>query len=594
MILRIILCALLFCFFHSELNAQRRPKQNGMVKLRDMRGEVYARGRMKDGKKDGTWREYNNWDALNSRKRKLSGVVNYRMDIREGLAIYFLTNGDTASFGQLHNNVCVGQWKIYAESRNGISSIHNYDSLGNKSGWQYEYYPSGKVYLASYFYSPDHFQWVKFTEQGRVVFRICYTIVKGNNILDGDAWYYSEYQAGVYTGYKGNDTDTAAYELQQHKNGIRHGAHRLFSNGKVVFEEYYVDGYLHGHQSGRASNANGMLREVDFVNGKMDGKCLLRTPSRKLFCTSNYRNGIKDGYESYMDTTCNTLLQELWYNKGEIDSTRMLDSVGGTTYERKRLRSGESVFSIREYFANGKVKVQRYEKNGAGDSVETHYHANGQKQLQGKIREGVWDGEVKMWNEKGRLIIRTHTCNGIDTLPEQIWDDNGVKLKSGSPAYEERIKLLPNYIVRYDKNAAYNFPIFCFEQNYEWQRNLRETRKRSSQFYVSSSFPGWDRPGTAPQFQGGEPARMDYFQRNLHYPEMEFEAQVQGLVVLQFTVETDGSIVNVRTLKSASPGLDKETIRVVSAMPPWIPGRENGKPVKKDVIVGVKWMLTQE
>ena len=576
------------------VNAQRRPQQNGMVKLRDMHGEVYARGRLKDGKKEGAWKEYNNWDVSNSRKRKLSGIVNYEMDIREGIAVNFYSNGDTAAIGYYHKNVSVGQWKIYAENSNKLSHIHNYDSIGNKSGWQYEYYPSGKVYLASYFYSPDHFQWVKFTEQGRVVFRICYTIVKGSNILDGDAWYYSEYQSGVYTGFTPTRNDTAAYELQQYKNGIRHGVHRLFSNRKVVLEEFYVNGYLHGHQSGRAADANGLLREVDFVNGKMDGQCILRTYTMKLFSTTNYSNGSKQGYASVRDTLRDVLAQEVWYDQGEIDSTRTMDSAGRITYERKRLRSGEATFSIREYYSNGKVKVQRYEKNGAGDSVETHYHVNGQKQLQGKIRESVWAGEVKVWNEKGGLIIRTHTCNGIDTLPEEIWDDNGVKLKPGTSNYEERIKLLPNYIIRYDKNAPYNFPLFCFEQNYEWQRNLHEMRKSSSQFYVYSSFPGWYRPGIAPQFQGGEAARMDYFQRNLRYPEMEYEAQVQGLVVLQFTVETDGSIVNVRRLKSASPGLDKETIRVVSAMPPWIPGRENGKPVKKDVIVGVKWKLTQE
>jgi len=47
-------------------------------------------------------------------------------------------------------------------------------------------------------------------------------------------------------------------------------------------------------------------------------------------------------------------------------------------------------------------------------------------------------------------------------------------------------------------------------------------------------------------------------------------------------------------VKWDSTGLEKERIRGGSGRPLWIPGRENGKPVKKDVIVGVKWKLTQE
>lgn len=582
------MCLLLFSFVNVSVYAQRRPKQNGMVKLRDMRGEVYARGRMNDGKKDGTWREYHNWDAGSSGKRRLSGIVNYRMDVREGQAVYFLNNGDTASFGQLHNNVCVGQWKIYAENKNGLSSIHNYDSLGNKTGWQYEYYPSGSVYLASYYYSPDHFQWVKFTEQGRVVFRICYTVVKGNNILDGDAWYYFEYQAGVYTGVKVNNTDTAAYELQQHKNGLRHGVHRLFTSGKVVLEEYYVDGYLHGHQSGRASDANGMLREVDFVNGKMDGQCIMRTPSMKLFSTTNYHIGIKHGYATVRDTVRNVILEELWYRNGEIDSTRMVDSAGRATYERKRLRTGESVFSICEYYSNGKTKVQRYEKNGMGDSIETRYYENGQIQLQGKMRESTWDGEVKVWNENGRMIVRAQVCYGRDTLPEMAWSDAGKRLVAGSAEYKERLKLLPAEMGRYDRDARVVFPKIIVEKD----RNSNGSSTKAS----SDATPHWNLPGNVPSFPGGETARLKYFEKQIRYPAMEFENEIQGTVYVEFIVTAEGSIDSVKVLRDVSGtlGLSKEVVRVVSAMPKWNPEMRNGKPVSRRCVIGVQFALYGE
>ena len=79
-----------------------------------------------------------------------------------------------------------------------------------------------------------------------------------------------------------------------------------------------------------------------------------------------------------------------------------------------------------------------------------------------------------------------------------------------------------------------------------------------------------------PSFPGGQAKLMDYLSENIHYPEALAESCVQGRVICTFVVEKDGSISDVKVVKSVDPLLDEEAIRVVSGMPKWYPGKQNG------------------
>lgn len=83
-----------------------------------------------------------------------------------------------------------------------------------------------------------------------------------------------------------------------------------------------------------------------------------------------------------------------------------------------------------------------------------------------------------------------------------------------------------------------------------------------------------------PEFPGGQDALMKYLRDNLRYPEDAREMAIQGKVYLRFVVDETGQVTDVRVLRSVNSSLDKESIRVVSRMPPWKPGTLNGKPVK--------------
>lgn len=85
--------------------------------------------------------------------------------------------------------------------------------------------------------------------------------------------------------------------------------------------------------------------------------------------------------------------------------------------------------------------------------------------------------------------------------------------------------------------------------------------------------------GPFPEFPEGEEAFIQYLNENLVYPKSAFERKVEGKVVVSFVVEADGSITNVKVANSVDEDLDKEAVRVVKAMPKWIPGKHKGKAV---------------
>ncbi len=83
----------------------------------------------------------------------------------------------------------------------------------------------------------------------------------------------------------------------------------------------------------------------------------------------------------------------------------------------------------------------------------------------------------------------------------------------------------------------------------------------------------------APTYPGGMAKLFDFLSKNIRYPEEARQKKIQGKVFVNFVVNTDGAIDQIRVLKGLGAGCDEEAIRVVARMPDWTPGRQNGKPV---------------
>lgn len=82
-----------------------------------------------------------------------------------------------------------------------------------------------------------------------------------------------------------------------------------------------------------------------------------------------------------------------------------------------------------------------------------------------------------------------------------------------------------------------------------------------------------------PEFPGGFQGLMEYLKENLRYPEELKAKGTQGRVVVQFVINADGSIDEVKAIRKVDPLMDAEAIRVINSMPRWKPGMQNGKAV---------------
>ena len=92
-----------------------------------------------------------------------------------------------------------------------------------------------------------------------------------------------------------------------------------------------------------------------------------------------------------------------------------------------------------------------------------------------------------------------------------------------------------------------------------------------------------------PHFHGGNGALLKWLSENIRYP--SGCACVQGRVVISFYVEPDGSLSDIEVVRKVDPELDEEALRVVKAMPKWIPAKQNNKPIRAKMTMPIEFRL---
>lgn len=147
------------------------------------------------------------------------------------------------------------------------------------------------------------------------------------------------------------------------------------------------------------------------------------------------------------------------------------------------------------------------------------------------------------------------------------------------------------------KNAS------LYQQNQKDRRRisqlLREqrTRRNSSIEYetmeppVSGTEQIFSVVEQMPTFPGGTNELHRYIRRAVRYPQLAMSNNVEGRVYVQFVVEKDGSITNVKVIRGIGSGCDKESIRVVKSMPKWNPAKQRGKTVRAKMTLPISFNL---
>ncbi len=125
----------------------------------------------------------------------------------------------------------------------------------------------------------------------------------------------------------------------------------------------------------------------------------------------------------------------------------------------------------------------------------------------------------------------------------------------------------------------------------EEKRKKEEEEEAAKKFAAEVETKVFDVVEEMPQFPGGQAALLEYLAKNIQIPVDAEENGVQGRVICTFVVERDGSLGDIRVVKSVEPSLDQEAVRVIKSMPKWTPGKENGHNVRVKYTVPIQFRL---
>lgn len=94
-----------------------------------------------------------------------------------------------------------------------------------------------------------------------------------------------------------------------------------------------------------------------------------------------------------------------------------------------------------------------------------------------------------------------------------------------------------------------------------------------------------------PEFPGGDKAMVDFIQKNLKYPETAKRDHVQGLVIVSFIIDKTGTMAQSKIIRGVRQDINEEALRVIKAMPNWIPGTQKGIPVNVRLNLPLQFQL---
>jgi TonB family protein len=101
-------------------------------------------------------------------------------------------------------------------------------------------------------------------------------------------------------------------------------------------------------------------------------------------------------------------------------------------------------------------------------------------------------------------------------------------------------------------------------------------------------------PEQAPEFTGGQKAMMKFLTEKVKYPAEAVKKKVAGRVIVQFIVDREGKVGNIKILRGIGAGCDEEAVRVIKLMPNWKPGKDKGKNVSAYFTLPVVFMLKDD
>lgn len=213
----------------------------------------------------------------------------------------------------------------------------------------------------------------------------------------------------------------------------------------------------------------------------------------------------------------------------------------------------------------GKVTVNA--DQSSVNKPETIYHLGGDEE------------NPPMYILDGRIIDKSEV---LKIKPDDIYSISVLKDKSADETFGEKAKN-GVVIISSKKNVSASGA-----KNVNDLNDLAQKTKSESQKEMKSAFQVVEQ---MPQFPGGARRLMYFLSASIKYPAQAKADKVEGTVAVNFLVSSTGKIEKVKVIKNVNPELDAEAVRVISLMPDWNPGKQNGKPVEVYYTIPMEFSL---
>jgi protein TonB len=226
----------------------------------------------------------------------------------------------------------------------------------------------------------------------------------------------------------------------------------------------------------------------------------------------------------------------------------------------------------------------------------------------------VFGQDTTFFDMEGNQIKSLATCHHYEIIERDASDTNKVVLRAYFKSGQ--MKSLTNYnpyskkklngkFQEWFENGQIRKDMEYKDDNYDgnlltyWE-NGQLKRKDSYKYGKLLEGKCWNAKGkevkyfdyeVMPVYAGGEDDLVRYLGKKIYYPQKEKKDGIEGTVYIQFVIDKDGSVTNVRVLKGVSEGLDEEAARIVQSLPKWSPGFLDGDPVKVSFVLPIKFRL---
>lgn len=392
-----------------------------------------------------------------------------------------------------------------------------------------------------------------------------------NNVLFSEGQYTAGERTGVWKFYhypSGKLEYSYDYTLKQFAGDFK----RYDDKNNLELSCTYSDGVREGEQ--RYYYEDGTLMEVTgFVKGKKNGTYKYFGETGKTEIEKKYLNGTLDGISTYYHAATGNVILKLEYQTDKLLNILALNDSTGKPLNPGTLKNGNGTRNY--YHRNNMLRYSYTYKNGIPDGAFSEYRMDGSLYESGNFLN---EKRIGVWN----FFLPDKTVHSTYNF------DNGELILFNKEADEKLPESERKEIARLQKRETENQlymppPVVNSTAAITSSEPLIDNKVSGEEIFIAVESPA--------RFPGGDMQLMLFLRSNITYPVFCKEHQIKGISYISFVVERDGTISNIKTIKSAHKLLDEEAMRVISLMPRWQPGIMQGVPVRVSCNVPIRFAL---